>query len=197
MHATKIAVEVCALPRPRRGRGARLPFVTRLDEQRRPRAIAVKFVGGAKYSRKIFSSRLLWTLPGLGFLGLMAALYGRDRIGLELFALYWIASVVTFLAYALDKSAARRGRWRTPESTLQGLALIGGWPGALLAQQWLRHKSSKAHFLMLFWLLVAVNVGLLVAFHWQQDRWREWLGEQFSLSLGASLSQSIRAPTAA
>lgn len=111
------------------------------------------------------------TLTGLGFLGFMAALYGLGRIEFELFALYWIASVVTFFAYVLDKSAARGGRWRTPESTLQALALIGGWPGALLAQQWLRHKSSKRRFLTLFWLLAMVNVGLLLVFHWQQDRW--------------------------
>lgn len=115
--------------------------------------------------------RWLSTLPGIGFLGLLALLYGLGRIAFELCALYWIASVVTFVVYALDKSAARGGRWRTRESTLQGLALIGGWPGALLAQQWLRHKSSKRRFLMLFWLVVLVNVGLLLAFHWQREPW--------------------------
>lgn len=119
----------------------------------------------------VVGRRLQSTLLALGFLGLLALLHGLGRIGFELLALYGVASVVTFIAYALDKAAARAGRWRTPERTLQGLALIGGWPGALLAQQWLRHKSSKRRFLTLFWLLVMVNIGLLLALHWQQDRW--------------------------
>ena len=69
-------------------------------------------------------------------------------------AFYGIASLVAFVAYALDKSAARHGRWRTPESTLHGLGLVGGWPGALLAQQLLRHKSSKPSFVAAFWATV-------------------------------------------
>lgn len=71
-------------------------------------------------------------------------------------------SLLTFLAYALDKSAAVRGGWRTPEKTLHLLALAGGWPGALLAQQLLRHKSSKQPFRTVFWATVVLNVGGLV-----------------------------------
>lgn len=59
---------------------------------------------------------------------------------------YGIASLVTCVAYAMDKSAAVDGGWRIRESSLHLLALVGGWPGALLAQQVLRHKSSKAAF---------------------------------------------------
>jgi hypothetical protein len=39
-------------------------------------------------------------------------------------------SLITFVAYALDKRAARLGRPRTPESTLHVPELLGGWPGA-------------------------------------------------------------------
>jgi uncharacterized membrane protein YsdA (DUF1294 family) len=66
---------------------------------------------------------------------------------------------VTFMAYALDKSAAQRGTWRTKETTLHLLALVGGWPGALLAQQLLRHKSSKTQFRHVFWATVLINVA--------------------------------------
>lgn len=72
-------------------------------------------------------------------------------------------SLVTFVAYALDKSAATRGSWRTPEGTLHVLSLAGGWPGALLAQQFLRHKTTKAEFRSVFWGTVAVNVIAFVA----------------------------------
>lgn len=72
-------------------------------------------------------------------------------------------SVVTFIAYALDKSAAKRQARRTPESTLHALSLVGGWPGALLAQQYLRHKSSKVEFRSVFWGTVFLNVIGFVA----------------------------------
>ena len=71
-------------------------------------------------------------------------------------------SLLTFIAYAIDKSAAKAQRWRTPETTLHLLALAGGWPGALLAQRWLRHKSAKRKFLAVFWLTVLLNVAGLV-----------------------------------
>ncbi|WP_245213803.1 DUF1294 domain-containing protein [Rhodoferax sp. AJA081-3] len=73
--------------------------------------------------------------------------------------IYTAASAITFMAYALDKSAARQGNWRTPESTLHMLALACGWPGALLAQQFLRHKSAKAEFRATFWATVVLNVA--------------------------------------
>lgn len=79
----------------------------------------------------------------------------------DLLLLYFGASGITFLVYALDKSAARRDRWRTRESTLHLLSLIGGWPGALAAQQLLRHKSAKPSFQAVFWLTVAVNVAVV------------------------------------
>ena len=78
-------------------------------------------------------------------------------------ALYAVASAVCFIAYALDKSAARLGRRRTPERTLLLLGLAGGWPGGLAAQQLLRHKTSKTSFLVKFWLTVIVNLAVLIA----------------------------------
>lgn len=75
---------------------------------------------------------------------------------------YAAISAITFLTYAIDKSAARRGAWRTPERTLHFLALAGGWPGALLAQQLLRHKTAKLPFRVTFWATVIVNLAGLV-----------------------------------
>ena len=76
---------------------------------------------------------------------------------------YLVLSAATFITYAADKSAAANRSWRTPESTLHGLALAGGWPGAILAQQLLRHKSTKHEFRRVFWSTVVLNVvGLVV-----------------------------------
>jgi uncharacterized membrane protein YsdA (DUF1294 family)/cold shock CspA family protein len=72
--------------------------------------------------------------------------------------LYLGASVLCFVVYAVDKSAAAADRWRVSEDTLLGLGLIGGWPGAIVAQQVLRHKSNKATFRAKFWATVIINV---------------------------------------
>jgi uncharacterized membrane protein YsdA (DUF1294 family) len=82
---------------------------------------------------------LLWRVPGWVGVG------------------YALASLACFAAYALDKAAARAREPRTPERTLLLLGLVGGWPGAVLAQQWLRHKSSKASFRGKFWITVLAN----------------------------------------
>ena len=103
------------------------------------------------------------------FLG-VAAVWGMQA---WVASLYAVLSLITFFAYWKDKAAALAGRWRTPESTLHALTVLGGWPGAILAQQWLRHKSSKAQFQLIFWLTVVLNVAALV---WLHSPWgREWL----------------------
>jgi len=69
------------------------------------------------------------------------------------------ASMLGYAAYAMVKAAGRQGAWRTSEGTLLLLGLAGGWPGAIVAQQRLRHKSSKASFRSAFWASVAANVA--------------------------------------
>lgn len=75
---------------------------------------------------------------------------------------YAIMSAATFWLYARDKRAAQQGEWRTAENVLLTMGLLLGWPGALLAQQLLRHKSSKTSFLALFWITVAINLAWLI-----------------------------------
>jgi uncharacterized membrane protein YsdA (DUF1294 family) len=70
-------------------------------------------------------------------------------------------NLITLIVYYLDKSAAKNNSWRTPEKTLHILALLGGWPGALLAQRLFRHKSKKTSFQGVFWLTVILNCTLL------------------------------------
>ena len=74
---------------------------------------------------------------------------------------YAVMSFVAFIAYANDKSAARQGKWRTPESTLHMLEFLCGWPGGWLAQRWLRHKSVKTSFRVVFFLMVVLNLAAL------------------------------------
>ena len=85
-----------------------------------------------------------------------------SRVPPAIFGIYTVFSLMTFGVYAYDKSAARKGAWRTPEKTLHLLSLAGGWPGALVAQQQLRHKSRKASFRAVFWMTVLFNCGVFV-----------------------------------
>lgn len=88
---------------------------------------------------------------------------------LWLASFYGVASVACFIAYALDKSAAVERRQRISERTLLLLGLFCGWPGALLAQRMLRHKSSKTSFLLKFWITVLMNVALVLGAISQMD----------------------------
>lgn len=76
---------------------------------------------------------------------------------------YLVMSVVAFVAYGIDKRAAREGGRRISEATLLMMGLLGGWPGALLAQRRFRHKTRKQPFRTLFWLSVVTNVALVAA----------------------------------
>lgn len=78
-------------------------------------------------------------------------------------ALYGVLSLVTFAAYGLDKRAARRSAPRTSEQNLLTLGALGGWPGALVAQQTFRHKTRKRSFRRAFWTTVVVNILVLAA----------------------------------
>ena len=66
-------------------------------------------------------------------------------------------SAFAFFAYRSDKRSAEAGEWRVPEATLHFIALIGGWPGAFLAQRAFRHKTSKASFQLVFWIVVLIH----------------------------------------
>ncbi len=106
----------------------------------------------------------------------VAALLGAafsGQVPMAVLAAYAAMSLIAFIAYGLDKSAATAGRRRTPEATLHFFGLLCGWPGALLAQRVFRHKSRKAAFQSTFWGTVAFNVIALLLL--ASDTGRAWL----------------------
>ncbi|MCT8126093.1 DUF1294 domain-containing protein [Alishewanella sp. BS5-314] len=133
------------------------------DEQDRLQAQDVTFAGEKHRIRTARTASKAPLLLVLGFAGVLTLALFFGKLPLYVFVAYALLSVLTFIAYWLDKRKAQARRWRTPESTLQLLALLGGWPGALLAQAYLRHKSQKRPFLVVFWFAVVVN---LIALSW-------------------------------
>ena len=100
------------------------------------------------------------------FLAIICGLAAGGMLPLGVPAVYLAASVAAAIAYGTDKFAAQSGASRTPERTLHVLALMGGWPGALVAQRVFRHKSRKPSFLFAFWATVTLNCVALVWFWW-------------------------------
>lgn len=69
-----------------------------------------------------------------------------------------VASVVT---YWFDKRAAEAGRWRVRETSLHLIDAIGGIAGGLIAQQLLRHKTSKQSFIAVSALIAIAHIAAL------------------------------------
>ncbi len=132
-----------------------------VDEKGRSRADSVAYANDPSALTVWVRGVALALVPAGAFLGFVAlAVFSGELPSLVLKA-YQGASVLAFLAYAFDKSAARSDRWRTPESILHLFGLAGGWPGALLAQRVLRHKSKKLSFQIAFWTTVVLNCAAL------------------------------------
>lgn len=68
-----------------------------------------------------------------------------------------VLSLLCFCMYGWDKRRARNCGRRVSERTLQLLALLGGWPGALIGQRLFRHKTQKLSFLAVLWLIVVLH----------------------------------------
>ena len=63
-------------------------------------------------------------------------------------------SLVAYIANRSDKARARANEWRISEATLHLLEVIGGWPGAFVAQRRFRHKIAKRSYQAVFWAVV-------------------------------------------
>lgn len=112
--------------------------------------------------------------PGLKMLALLVLCvipaYGALRLSLQgglpvVALLYAGVSLLTFILYRQDKIRAGVGGWRIPENWLHAAELLGGWPGALVAQQVYRHKTRKLSFQIVFWVIVLVH----------QVAWVSWM----------------------
>lgn len=130
-----------------------------VDAKGREQAARVAFVGERVASPQSVSPERSHTslilIPVLVIFLVWGVITGK--LPPPLFGMYFIASPIAFLLYAFDKSAALNKRWRTSENTLHFCALLGGWPGALIAQKMMRHKSSKQSFQTAFWMTVVLN----------------------------------------
>ena len=154
-----VFIHISSLPRSdRRPRvNEAVSYTLGFDRQGRPQAHDVRFMF-ASPTRRL--PRLGIAVPiafALSFLIALAALVAVEWLEMSWLALYYGASIITYGYYSRDKKAAQNAGWRTSEATLQLMSLAGGWPGALIAQVLLRHKTRKPSYLVGFWVTVIVN----------------------------------------
>ena len=135
-------------------------YETVSDDTGRLRAEHVEFVGDDS-----INAAGGWTIAltiALLFLIFVGVLVFIGQLPFVVLALYVVLSVISFLVYRHDKSAAQQNQWRTGEGTLILLGVLGGWPGAFVAQQFFHHKTKKRSFQIAFWVTVLLNCFGLV-----------------------------------
>ena len=132
------------------------------DKQGRPCAVKATLAGDRLPEKTKRKNDSLSVIGAAFFLVIVGVSVLTAQIPPLILVLYMVVSLLTFIMYAVDKSAAKKGVWRIQESTLHLLSLAGGWPGALVAQQKLRHKSKKQSFRLVFWVTVLLNCGAFV-----------------------------------
>ncbi len=71
-------------------------------------------------------------------------------------------NVLAFIAFGADKYKSKSNSYRTSESLLLALCLMGGWIGGAFAMFTFRHKTRKISFLLLWLLTVVANIIILV-----------------------------------
>lgn len=73
-------------------------------------------------------------------------------------------NIVTFLAMFIDKKRAEKGEWRIKESTLLGLAMLGGLIGGITGMYVFRHKTKKLRFSVGFPVILITEIVLAIYF---------------------------------
>ncbi|MDH2294317.1 cold shock and DUF1294 domain-containing protein [Cobetia sp. 1AS1] len=136
---------------------AQVHYQLGMDDNNRPRAIRFR-THGAGASTTSTGVWLAW-LVALAVMVVLGAGWWQERLPWMLPAAYLGMSLVAYLAYRVDKQAAAQDEWRVAESTLHLMELVCGWPGALIAQQSLRHKTRKTSYRFVFWCAVLLNIA--------------------------------------
>jgi uncharacterized membrane protein YsdA (DUF1294 family)/cold shock CspA family protein len=166
----RVFLHISALPR-----GSRRPtldefinYTQGTDDRGRARATQANYVVVRSGRRVDYpasrSGQLVSLFVAVAFLTFVSVAIVIGTLPSFVGAIYILMSIAAYVTYALDKQAARTADWRIEEAMLLLLGLAGGWPGALVAQHYLRHKNRKASFQFKYWLTVAINCAALIWF---------------------------------
>ncbi|MFN4023622.1 MAG: DUF1294 domain-containing protein [Hyphomonas sp.] len=135
------------------------------DKTGRLRAVDIRPVRAPVHTPPVWQKILsrgprLLVIPAFAFIALAVA--STVYVSPNWWIVYGVASLACFAGYGLDKRAAENRNWRISETILLLVGLVGGWPGAIVAQEVFRHKTKKIAFRTLFWMSVAINMAAFV-----------------------------------
>jgi uncharacterized membrane protein YsdA (DUF1294 family)/cold shock CspA family protein len=157
--------------------GDLVSYVITTDSRGRPNAAQVRFAGQRIEEPRVDASSKspARRRPVRGGKPMPRAVFGVSALLLSVLGTFmgWLPTIVpvalallsslSFLQYWLDKAAAGRDQQRVPESRLLLLDFAGGWPGGLIAQQVLRHKTIKQSYQRAFWCVLLANLVLVAS----------------------------------
>lgn len=72
-----------------------------------------------------------------------------------------IVNALGFVLMLVDKYKAKNNLWRIPETTLIGVALIGGSVGSLIGMYAVRHKTKHPKFTVGIPVILVAQIVLL------------------------------------
>lgn len=153
--------------------GDRVSFTVARGYDGRPAARDVQIAGAnplntaarLRGAPPIRQASVSW-LPAAGaalILLLASAVVLLGRAPLWVPVAYLVLGAVSIIVYWFDKRAAQADRWRVSERSLHTIDLIGGIAGGLVAQQLLRHKTSKRSFAVATLLIALLHIAGLGA----------------------------------
>ncbi|KAF0189641.1 MAG: hypothetical protein FD168_896 [Desulfobulbaceae bacterium] len=146
----------------RPNQGLLVAFDRKTDHRGRYYAVNVYPPKGHKKVNKADSQLLFSIFFSSTFFVIIGIFAAFNKLPVIIIGAYITLSLVAFGMYKKDKSAAEWDEWRTSEKTLHLISLLGGWPGAFIAQNKLRHKSKKISFRVCYWVTVMLNCGALI-----------------------------------
>lgn len=136
-------------------------YMLTCDDQNRLRAVQVQSVQAFAPRRQSYGGHIIVLTIAALFFALLAGATVIFQLPTLVIIVYLTSSLLALLLYAYDKSCAMQDTRRVPESTLHLIELLCGWPGALVAQEFFRHKTVKRSFQTSFWSMVTLNlIGL-------------------------------------
>jgi uncharacterized membrane protein YsdA (DUF1294 family)/cold shock CspA family protein len=142
--------------RPREGDTVSFEIATNTEGKRRAERILFPGERDPKRIDKVFDI-IYVSLACLFFLCICLFVY-QKKLNPFIAFVYLFVSLLTYFLYWRDKYKAKNEQLRTPEKTLHFCSLAGGWPGALIAQRTLHHKSRKRSFQMIFATTILFNL---------------------------------------
>lgn len=128
-----------------------IAYETEMDSKGRSKAVKAKIVGRVW---SLFTK--IWVASVFVFTAYAVCVF-LNILPFHFISLYAFMSILTIQQYSIDKGEAQAGRWRTSEANLHFFELAGGWPGALFAQYFYRHKYRKLSYQIVFWVIVLIH----------------------------------------